>query len=141
MIIVSLERLESGDQGTFGQLQVEIDGVIYSFYSVELPWRDNHSDLSCIPTGTYPCRWTESAKFKRYLYEVDGVPNRSGIRIHSANLAGDTTKGYKSQLLGCIAPGEQLGSLDGQRAVIGSSSALKRFEALLNKEPFNLEIK
>jgi hypothetical protein len=75
------------------------------------------------------------------MYLVDGVKDRGGIRLHSANFMGDDTKGYKRQLNGCIALGEKLGVMGGQKALLLSAPAMRRFETLLAGEPFELEIK
>lgn len=138
---ITLTRLESSDQGTFGTIQVPDDEWVYYFYTGELAWRDNASNVSCIPTGFYRCTWTYSPRFKRHMYLVDGVKSRTGIRKHSANFMGDDTKGFKKQLNGCIALGERLGWIDRQKALLLSAPAMRRFEALLNGEPFELEIK
>lgn len=134
---VLLERFESGDQGTFGRLSVG-DLVLFT---LELPWRENQSDHSCIPEGEYQCMWTMSAHFHRGMYLVSEVPDRAGIRIHSANLAGDRDLGYRAQLNGCIALGESLGSLDGQKALLSSAPAVRQFVKLLGQKPFTLEIR
>ena len=65
-------------------------------YSIELPWKNNHTRVSCIPEGTYELvkRW--SPKFNRHL-QVLNVPKRKFILIHPANDA-------KHELKGCIAP-------------------------------------
>lgn len=65
-------------------------------YSLELPWLCNEVNISCIPRGIYKLKLTFSPRFKRQLWEVLNVPNRSGIRIHSANIV--------DELEGCIAP-------------------------------------
>lgn len=134
---VTISRLDSSDQGTFGVLQIEN----LKLFTGELPNRSNQPNVSCIPTGTYLCLWTFSPRFKRHLYEVTNVPNRNGIRIHSANLMGDDTKGFKRQLNGCIALGEKLGVIDRQKAVLLSKPAIRQFEAALGGKPFILEIK
>lgn len=136
MKTVTLVRFESSDQGTFGRVYVEG----HSFYTLELPWRDNRNDFSCIPAGTYECRMTRSPRFKKDLYEIFGVKGRFAIRIHSANLAGDTKKGFKSQLNGCIALGEKIGTLEKQKAIFVSKPAVSSFEKLMNHEPFILEV-
>lgn len=142
---ITLTRLESTSQGTFGILQFihsdDDHDWLESFYTGELPWRDNASNVSCIPTGTYRAIWSFSPRFKRYMYELAEVPNRAGIRIHSANLMGDDTKGYKRQLNGCIALGEKLGTMNGQKALLVSSPAIRRFETALAGQPFELGIK
>lgn len=133
-----LQRIETGDQGTFGILITD-DGSW--FYSGELPWRDNRSNISCVPAGEYTCTFTYSPRFKRRLYLVGPVLNRSGIRKHSANLMGDASKGYKAQLNGCISLGEKLGWLDGQKAILVSQPAISKLERLMEGKPFILEIK
>lgn len=65
---------------------------------------------------------------------------RAGIRLHPANLMGDTALGLRSQLNGCIAIGERLGWLEGQKALLLSAPAVRRFETAMNRQPFELEI-
>jgi hypothetical protein len=137
-----LQRFEDGDQGTFGTLVVPDDGTNYYFYTGELPWRDNKPRISCIPVGIYSCKLVDrrESHFKKWLYNVQDVKGRSGILIHSANFMGDKEKGYKKQLEGCIALGDKLGFMDGQRAVLLSTPAIRRFETLMNGRDFTLEI-
>lgn len=138
---ITLTRLESTDQGTFGTIIVPDNEWVHYFYTGELAWRDNASNVSCIPTGLYRCTWTHSPRFNRKMYLVDGVKDRAGIRKHSANFMGDDTKGFKRQLNGCIALGEKLGWIDRQKALLLSAPAMRRFEALMGGETFELEIK
>lgn len=133
---IILQRFETSDQGTFGKIRIEDE----TFYTLELPWRDNSRNISCIPAGIYECNFTVSAHFKRTMYLVDGVNNRTGIRIHSANLAGDKTLGLKCQLNGCIAIGERIGKIEGQKAILLSGPAVRKFENLMNRESFLLEV-
>lgn len=130
-----LERLETSDHGTFGR--VLIDGR--TLFTGELPDRDNAPNVSCIPAGTYRCAWTFSPAFKRFMYAVLGVPGRSGIRIHSANLMGAKPP-YLAQLNGCIAVGERLGTMDGQKAVLRSAPAVRCLEEAMERKPFDLEV-
>lgn len=134
---VTLTRMESGDQGTFGRLVARGQ----AFFTGELPWRDNAPNVSCIPAGLYECRWTMSARFKRQMYLIHPVTGRSGIRKHSANLMGDAALGYRAQVNGCIALGERLGWIDRQKAVLLSVPAVRRFESLMGGESFDLEVK
>jgi hypothetical protein len=53
---------------------------------------------------------------------------------------GDLEKGFRSQLNGCIALGERLGWIEGQKAVLVSVSAVRRLEELMGGKPFLLEI-
>lgn len=123
-------------QGTFGVLHVPGHDL---FLTGELPWIGNKRMVSCIPGNhEYKVRWTYSPKFKRMMYIVKNVPNRSGIRIHSANWVGDAKYGLKSQVLGCITLGEKAGYLLGQKAVLASRHAVQRFEKAMAKSPFTL---
>lgn len=136
-----IERLESSDEGTFGILQIEDDEYVNYFYAGELPWRDNKSNVSCIPKGKYLAVWTRSPRFGRCMYLVAEVKDRAGIRLHAANFMGDDTKGFRKQLHGCIALGEKLGWIGGQKAILVSRPAMGRFERIVGGEPFELEIK
>lgn len=134
---VILTRLDSGDQGTFGHI-ITPSGLF--LYTGELPWRDNRESESCIPDGVYNVVWTFSTHFRRFMYLLEGTDPRLGIRMHSANFMGDATLGYKKQLNGCIALGEKLGVMNGQKAVLVSVSAVRRFETEMGQRPFKLEI-
>ena len=137
MILATLTRIESGDQGTFGKLEIGD----FNFYTLELPWRDNEPNISCIPCGVYTCIWNKSERFNRNMYLVCGVDNRSGIRIHPANLAGDKDMGFLSQLNGCIAIGEKIGYIDRQKALLVSMPAVRKLESMLAGRTFQLEVK
>lgn len=131
-----LTRLDSSDQGTFGKIKVDS----LTLFTGELPRRENKSNISCIPAGLYRCVWTFSPRFKRFMYLVENVPQRTGIRKHSANLMGDKSLGLKCQLNGCIALGEKLGWINGQKALLLSAPAMRRFESFMERKPFMLEV-
>lgn len=135
-----LTRSESTDEGTFGTLVFGAN----SCRTLELPWRDNRPQVSCIPTGTYRCGIVRSPRMGR-VYGVAAVPGRSNVLIHSANLAGDISMGFDTQLQGCIAPCERLGSLRNkagrmQRAGLVSRPAVTRLMEWAAGQPFDLEI-
>lgn len=134
-----LQRHESGDQGTFGEFFVR--GLGRLCYTGELPWRGNAPSISCLPPGAVRTQLTYSPRFGRPLYLLAPTDPRTGIRIHPANLAGDALKGWHSQLNGCIALGERLGWIDGQKAVLVSVSAVRRVEQYFGGRPFLLEIR
>lgn len=137
---VLLVRTESTDQGTFGTLMVSSRGIVFQCFTGELPWRDNAGSISCIPIGTYNVTWGLSPRLKKYTYRIEGVPKRSGVLIHSANLMGDMDKGYMTQLKGCIALGERRGYIDKQKAILVSKPCVSRFESIMGPSPFKLEI-
>lgn len=65
-------------------------------FTIELPWLNNKSQISCIPEGRYELQKRYSEKYKHHI-EVKPVAKRSYILIHPANDA-------KKELKGCIAP-------------------------------------
>lgn len=136
MRTVVIMREPSTDEGTFGHCVVD-NGR--SFYSGELPWRNNLRGISCIPSGSYLCQWLKSPAHGM-CYHVTGVKGRSEIEIHLGNWAGDKQLGKKCDIRGCIVLGRKLGKLDGQRAVIESGAALEEFQNDLNQEDFQLVI-
>ncbi len=79
--------------GTNGRIQYLSSLMMYS---IELPWKENLAQVSCIPEGRYELvkRW--SPKFTRHLHVVN-VSQRENILIHPANDA-------MHELKGCIAP-------------------------------------
>lgn len=135
--MVKLLRFETSNQGTFGILLINNQ---FFCYTLELPNKGNKPNISCIPADTYGVKWTYSPAFKRRMYLITNVKERSGIRIHSANFAGDAKKGYKKQLYGCIALGCKIGKLGNQKAVLVSRPTVRKFENLMKKKPFKLQI-
>ena len=64
--------------------------------TIELPWKENEHEFSCVPEGKYEIIKRYSPKLKWHL-QVCSVPDRDCILIHPAN---DDIK----ELKGCIAP-------------------------------------
>lgn len=141
VLIVNLYRFKSTDEGTFGFMTY--NGAWW--YSLELPWRDNKPNISCIPVGEYFVSLRYSPHFHRELYHLHNVKDRSYILIHPANLAGDVSKGWQSQLQGCITIGKRVGKIRNkfgkmQRAIISSGIAINEFYSIMQNRDFNLII-
>ena len=117
-----LTRRNSGDQGTFGMLEIGDN----SWFTLELPWRDNQRSVSCIPAGDYECRWVVSRKYG-HVYWLEAVPGRTGILIHAGNLAGDMSLGWLSHSKGCILLGQRQGQLGEARSGFVQSFRHDRF--------------
>ena len=138
----TLTRISTGDQGTFGVLELGS----FSCWTLEPPWRDNARGYSCIPAGTYHVRPRYSPRYKRHFQLLD-VPGRSMILIHCGNLAGDKEAGYKTHSTGCILVGQHKGKLQAaqgrpmQEAVLASRFALSDLLRVTAGEPFDLTIK
>lgn len=108
--------------------------IVFTAKTMELSFKGNQRNISAIPKGKYTCKWTFSPKFMRYTYEVLNVPNRSGIRIHSAS--------WFSSLQGCIALGSHFTDLnkDAHADLANSRDTIKAFEQFMNGKDFILEI-
>lgn len=74
------------------------------------------------------------------MYLVQNVKGRSGIRIHSGNVAGDKDLGLRTDFKGCIAFGSSIGVMYGQKAVLNTAYSIREIEKYLNYEPFILVI-
>lgn len=139
-LTAQLRRLPSTDQGTFGTLR--LGGQVLR--TLELPWRDNRRQRSCIPPGSYRCALVQSPRFGR-VYGLANVPGRSHVLIHAANLAGDVELGWSTQLHGCIAPFLREGLMRNTAGVMQRAGLVSRpaFTALMewaDGRPFTLEI-
>lgn len=91
-----------------------------TFYTLERPWLENVSDISCIPVGAYTCTFKNHDKLGD-VYSINDVPGRSGILIHVGNFVNDSH--------GCILMG--LGRDLEKKTVISSRLAMKVFVELM----------
>ena len=126
---LSLIRTDLMDRQTLGRLYVlgENGQVLFQCVTLELPWRDNERNISCIPPGRYRVRPRTSKKYGRHLHLLD-VPGRDWILIHEAN--------FYHQLRGCIAVGEEIREIngDGVPDITHSVRAKNRILKYINQE-------
>lgn len=93
---LTLRRHESKGDSTIGTLA--IDGVPNCFTLEDVVREVDGQPVeawkvpgkTAIPRGTYEVKVTPSARFKRRLPLLVGVPGFEGIRIHPGNTAADT---------------------------------------------------
>ena len=118
--------------GTNGKLECKGKSICNT---IELPWRENETRVSCIPEGKYFIKKRYSQKFQWHL-EVLDVKNRSLILFHPANNA-------LLELNGCIAPVTKLSGpglgLMSRKAFISLKSMV--YKALDNNESVELIVK
>jgi hypothetical protein len=117
-----LLRHTRGIQATYGTLKFKE----FECKTVELPWRNNESMISCIPEGVYDYEVLESSPSIKYPHVwIKDVPKRSGIKIHIAN--------YVWQLRGCVAVGREFADIDrdGVIDVTESGATLKELIKLI----------
>src|SRR5260221_6285664 len=79
--------------GTNGDLLLNGDKICST---IELPWKENKPQVSCIPEGKYELKKRYTPRFGNHFILMN-VPNRSFILLHAAN---DALK----EMRGCIAP-------------------------------------
>jgi hypothetical protein len=104
------------------------------FQTLERPWANNQSNISCVPAGIYETRYfpkSSSGKYKK-VYWLQDVPGRFGVLIHAGNIPAHTK--------GCILIGKRRGVLAGGPAVLNSRTALGEFRELVGRESFHLNI-
>lgn len=107
---------------------------VFEFHTLELPWQDNHRNVSCIPAGEYLVKkMPPTAKRKYDYFWVQDVPGRDSILWHPGN--------YTRQILGCFLPGETLTDLDkdGITDITNTTATLKILTALM-PEKFKLTV-
>jgi len=131
--LVTLKRTSDDGVQTLGLFMFEVDNGIMTLGSLELPWKENAPLISCIPKGKYHVKTTYSSKYKRDMWEIMDVTNRSGVRIHSAN--------FYFEIEGCIVLGLSQDDInkDGKMDMVSSRKAIKLAQKYLGKE-FTLEI-
>lgn len=136
--MVLIERTEQTSEYTLGKLTFDT----FECYTIERPWLDNKKFYSCIPTGKYELTKFNSPKFgKVYAVIGNGICiteaincERYYILIHPANVV--------SELQGCIAIGDSIGIIDGQKAVLNSKATVKKFFSIIKEmDNIPLEIK
>lgn len=123
---VVIARHGSTPWGTFGHLAVAGE----RFPTVELPWKGNQRNISCVPTGTYELvlgRHVSEDGSSYPCYELRDVPGRSNVEIHIGN--------HIRHLLGCVAIGTRFEIIDGLPGVASSSVAHARWMAIMADAP------
>lgn len=113
-----IHRTQKGDKQTLGELSLyDNSGKVLDCKTLELPWKDNQRQISCIPPGTYIVVPRNSPKFSDHFH-VTNVPGRSYILIHPGN--------YHTQIQGCILVGRDHIDIngDGDKDVTASKDTL-----------------
>jgi hypothetical protein len=89
------------------------------FYTLELPWKNNEHNISCIPVGAYSCELTTRCDKPGGIkvYMLCDVPKRISILMHPGNYPKDTH--------GCILIG--MGRSIEKQMVINSVQAVDLF--------------
>ena len=82
MQTITLKRLTQTGKAVTGRIHIPFDEI--PMKEGEKPYEGNTLENAdfIIPAGIYPLDMTWSPKFKKFMPEVQDVPEREGIRIH-----------------------------------------------------------
>lgn len=103
-------------------------------YTLEKPWLDNKSNISCIPEGVYKAVYlprSGSGKYRK-VWHLLNVEDRFGILIHNGNIVDHTQ--------GCILVGTKHGTLGGKPAVLGSRGGMRTLLDIVGQNSFMVNV-
>ena len=122
-----------GEVQTLSNVLIIDEGkILFTCYLMELPYKDNKKNISCIEEGYYTIKKREAnengSRFSYPHFEILNVYKRGGIKWHIAN--------YARELKGCGAPGLNLVDIDndGNLDVTSSRLALETLWYYLDDE-------
>tara|TARA_R110000796_G_C14471536_1_gene425623 strand:- start:558 stop:965 length:408 start_codon:yes stop_codon:yes gene_type:complete len=134
MIKGYLTRLIDDGNQTLGVLTL-FDGLdkIFECKTLELPWKDNKTNVSCVPKSVYKVLHRTSEKYKKHFILQD-VRDRRYILIHQGNFNTDTR--------GCILVGSSFGQVnnDSLLDITSSKRTLSQLLEATEGEVFELTI-
>ena len=92
--LIQVDRLYNHSKCIIGRMTANGEEM---GYTLELPWRDNKRNVSCVPgPATYGAFIRTDGK-RGWRIQLEGVPSRTAVQIHVGN--------YPSDILGCILLG------------------------------------
>lgn len=130
-----LTRIQFEKVQTLGELTLydQSGKTVFKCKTLELPWKENKTSISCIPKGIYRANPRTTDKRGEHYHIVPTEP-RKWILIHSGN--------YYTDIQGCILVGNAYSDInkDGYMDVLNSKVTLKKLVAAAPKG-FELIIK
>lgn len=129
MLIIRTAQNEFQTIGT-GLILDESGQALFVFRTLELAFRNNMREISCIPTGKYSVEKRTSVKYGSHFH-VLGVSGRTFILIHVGN--------YHINTKGCILVGSEHKYLntDKNLDVANSLQTMKKLNTIL---PLNFDL-
>lgn len=125
---VVLNRLIDTGKETLGLLTIHDElKEVYTCKTLELPWKENKRNVSCIPRGEYLITPRFSDKYGEHFL-INDVEDRDYVLIHAAN--------YYTQLRGCVAVGKRYSDInsDGELDVTNSRKTMQELLKILPKK-------
>ena len=134
MMKAYLIRLDEGIEQTLGHFTL-YDGLekVFECVTLELPYEENLTNISCVNKGVYEVTHRYSEKYKNHLI-LNDVPNRRYILIHYGN--------YNSDTEGCILVGSRFAQInkDSLLDITSSRRTLSELLGATNGKGFKLTI-
>lgn len=129
-----LIRLDEGIEQTLGHF-ILYNGLekVFECVTLELPYEDNLTDISCVNKGVYEVTHRYSEKYKNHLI-LNDVPNRRYILIHYGN--------YNTDTEGCVLVGSRFTQInkDSLLDITSSRRTLSELLEATNGKGFKLTI-
>jgi len=129
MKYIKIKRFKYQDKQTLGVGKVISDcNPIYEFKTLELPWKNNERNISCIPPGTYIIKKHYAPHLKQHCFLLYCVKNRSEIMVHAGN--------FYTDIKGCVLVGESFIDInaDGYKDVTNSKVTLRHILKLVDQD-------
>ena len=119
-----LNRLVDNGKQTTGAAMLldENYSLLQRFVTLELPFKDNAKNISCIPAGEYYAIVRRSNSHSRHLY-ITNVKDRTYILFHVAN--------FNTDLRGCIGVGMDFNYINSDNNIDITNSRIT-FEVLMS---------
>jgi len=123
------------DKQVTGTLEVLRGGSVeFKCFTLELPWKNNERQVSCIMPApgaerTYKARKTKKSPSFNYEHlDILDTPGRSYVKLHSGN--------FNKQILGCCLVGKALVDIngDGELDVTASRETLEKLLTFIPSE-------
>lgn len=130
---ITLKRIQLDPDVTIGALYVNDVLQCYTCEDVERLNGPKVFGETAIPRGSYDITINYSEHFKRPLPLLLGVPNYSGVRIHTGNVPADTE--------GCILPGLDRLPKSVGRSVLAFNTLFAQIQnAIVRRESVSIQI-
>lgn len=127
-----LQRVNYEYGCTLGYLQDKTTSNILCV-TLENPWLENQTNISCIPEGSYESIPYSSIKYPN-VWELQNVKNRSKILIHAGNFERDTQ--------GCILVGRTIADYNSEKMVTHSRNTLNKLRDIIGiNNSFTLQVR
>jgi hypothetical protein len=120
--------------GTLTVYDEDTGKELFQCRSLELPWKNNQRNVSCIPEGVYVVDVHNSPTFGK-CYWIKDVKDRSEVLIHRGNYAGSLNpKTGKPDIRGCVLVGKTFVDLNGD-GIADITESQKTLDKLLLAAP------